>query len=776
MAKKMPLPLCFQNPPFTHTLLEVATMLKRGSPYTLLFIFFLMIALGAIPRVEAASSTESLAFSASDGNAAACLHANGNLFLRGALHSGMSGISATSNNDNWVVFNNASQAVALLEKSHNGASPFGDLTIAGSVYAQQATSAIPTDAPWLARDAQGNALAAIDAAGNLYLRGVLVENVSDPRERAEGGVLNFLNTQVVYERNIPSAIIAVKRTGSTEKSVSIDYATSNGTAAAGDWHNYPNTDGNYISTNGTLTFAAGDSVQTFQVLLVNNAVGETTKTVNLALSSPSNSAALGTRHHSVLAIVDAPTTGSVPANPTSVATALTSSTTFSSATEFLYTGTDAVQTGVTSGSLESERACVLRGRVLCENDDATTQALAGVKIQILNHPEWGSTLSRTDGAYDMVVSGGGVLNITCEKTGYLNMQRQVVLPWNNYIIAPDICMTPIDRVETFIDLNTTSSVQIAQNCTADSNGERYASLLFFPGTTATMVFADATTQTIKSFHARITEYTVGDNGTKKMPAGLPPASAYTYCAEYSLDEATAQGALNIHFTNSDANQAPIVALVDNFLGFPVGSPVPSGYYDKLKATWIPEKDGRVIQCLGMDEEGRAVLAVDAQDTTSTAERLAELGIYDAERIQLAPLYAAGEVFWRTPVSHFSIWDLNWPEIWAKIVKPSSPVCLCSCPCPEGPDTHGVIAYGNQSFSEKVQVPGTPYTLKYTSRYAPAYDPMVRIPLINADQDVSDMKRVELTLEFAGRTLKKTFAPSPGLFYDFKFDGLDAFGR
>ncbi len=56
-----------------------------------------------------------------------------------------------------------------------------------------------------------------------------------------------------------------------------------------------------------------------------------------------------------------------------------------------------------------------------------------------------------------------------------------------------------------------------------------------------------------------------------MPAELPPSSRYTYCVEFTADEAPAAGA-TVRFAQ------PVMFYVENFLGFPVGSDVPVGYY------------------------------------------------------------------------------------------------------------------------------------------------------------------------------------------------------
>ena len=99
----------------------------------------------------------------------------------------------------------------------------------------------------------------------------------------------------------------------------------------------------------------------------------------------------------------------IPPDPSTVAPAIdpTVATTVASATEFLYTGTNPIQTGVAPETIEARRAAVLRGKVL----DRDGNPLPAVTITILNHPEFGQTLSRLDGMFDMAVNGGGYLSV-----------------------------------------------------------------------------------------------------------------------------------------------------------------------------------------------------------------------------------------------------------------------------------------------------------------------------------------------------------------------------
>jgi hypothetical protein len=137
-------------------------------------------------------------------------------------------------------------------------------------------------------------------------------------------------------------------------------------------------------------------------------------------------------------------------------------------------------------------------------------------------------------------------------------------------------------------------LQVARGTTvSDQDGARTATLLFQPGTQASMTLADGSSQSLSTLSIRATEFTVGSNGPAAMPAKLPPTSAYTYAVELSCDEALSAGAQSVTFSQ------PVVQYVENFLGFPVGENVPVGYYDRALAGWAASANGRVIRMLGI---------------------------------------------------------------------------------------------------------------------------------------------------------------------------------
>ena len=124
-------------------------------------------------------------------------------------------------------------------------------------------------------------------------------------------------------------------------------------------------------------------------------------------------------------------------------------TTLVSSTEFLYSGENPIQTGVAPSTIEPIRVAVLRGKVTAP----TGTPLLDVTITILNHPEFGQTLSRADGMFDLAVNGGGLLTVRYVKEGFLTAQRQVDAPWQDYALLPDVVLMPLDAQVTAIDLS-----------------------------------------------------------------------------------------------------------------------------------------------------------------------------------------------------------------------------------------------------------------------------------------------------------------------------------
>lgn len=320
-------------------------------------------------------------------------------------------------------------------------------------------------------------------------------------------------------------------------------------------------------------------------------------------------------------------------------------------TAFLYTGSDPVQTGVGAGAIDAKRVVVLRGAVL----DTTGGPLSSVLVTVKDHPDFGQTLTRSDGMFDLAVNGGSWLTVEYRKGGFVPAQRQVKTEWAEYTRVPDVELVAYNSHVTVVDLTSTDPMQVAQgSVSVDADGAQ-ATLLIPQGTSAVMDMPDGSTRPIAALSIRATEYTVGPEGAKAMPMPLPPSSGYTYAIEYSVDEAVAAGAKDVRFSQQ------LFHYVDNFLGFPVGMNVPVGYYDREKVAWVASDDGRVIKVLSV-AGGLADLDVDGSGLPAGAAALAALGVTDVERGRLAVLYSLGTELWRVPITHFTPWDCNWPYV------------------------------------------------------------------------------------------------------------------
>jgi RHS repeat-associated protein len=439
-------------------------------------------------------------------------------------------------------------------------------------------------------------------------------------------------------------------------------------------------------------------------------------------------------------------------------------------TKFLYSGSNPVQTGVVPGTIDDRRVAVLRGRVL----DRGGLPLAGVNVSVLGHPEFGRTQTRSSGIFDFALNGGGPITLVYDKGGYLTLQRQVDVPWRDYRVVSDAVLMGLDPNVVTVDLTQSTSLQVARGSgVVDSDGGRQATILFNPNTQAVMRLADGTTQPLSSAAVRATEYTVGTNGAKSMPGSLPPQSGYTYCVELSVDEAIAAGATSVDFSQ------PVAFYVENFLNFRVGLAVPAGYYDRSRGAWVPSDDGRVIRILTVTD-GLAAVDTNGDGVADDATTLAALGITDAERQKLGGMYAAGQSLWRVRLTHFSPWDFNWPY-----GPPSNAVPPLNIPAPESDPNEkdpcdrpgSIIECQGQVLGESIPISGTPFTLNYRSDRTAGRKAAYALKIqMSADSIPAGVKRMDLTVDIAGRRFLKSFTPAPKVIDQFVWDGLDAYGR
>jgi hypothetical protein len=109
------------------------------------------------------------------------------------------------------------------------------------------------------------------------------------------GTLQFSTSAYSVNEAAGTATITVTRSGGSDGAVSVSYATSGGTAAAGQ---------DYTAVSGTLTWAAGDtSSKTFTIPIMDDSLVEGNETIGLTLSNATGGATLGAAT-ATLTIVD----------------------------------------------------------------------------------------------------------------------------------------------------------------------------------------------------------------------------------------------------------------------------------------------------------------------------------------------------------------------------------------------------------------------------------------------------------------------------------------
>jgi hypothetical protein len=166
----------------------------------------------------------------------------------------------------------------------------GSLSFPPGVTARTVSVPVPADA---APDSTRDFFVLLGGAQN----GVLA------RSRGEAWILDpsasqrlqFSAPSYAADETRATVLVTVTRTGPPTGTVSVQYSSSEGTAAAGV---------RYTAVSGTLTFAPGITSQSFKLPILNDANVEGPQTVLLALSSPSGRAALGTPSTAVVTIRD----------------------------------------------------------------------------------------------------------------------------------------------------------------------------------------------------------------------------------------------------------------------------------------------------------------------------------------------------------------------------------------------------------------------------------------------------------------------------------------
>ncbi|HWQ34998.1 MAG TPA: Calx-beta domain-containing protein [Blastocatellia bacterium] len=116
------------------------------------------------------------------------------------------------------------------------------------------------------------------------------------------GALQFSAATFSADEGAGTVTITVTRSGGAGESVSVNYATSNGSTSQPS---------DYTAASGTLTFGCNETTRSFTLTLNDDTLDEADETVNLTLSSPTGGATLGAQSSAVLTIIDDDVAGTV---------------------------------------------------------------------------------------------------------------------------------------------------------------------------------------------------------------------------------------------------------------------------------------------------------------------------------------------------------------------------------------------------------------------------------------------------------------------------------
>jgi len=109
------------------------------------------------------------------------------------------------------------------------------------------------------------------------------------------GSLQLSAASYSIDENVTAVTVNVTRTNGSTGDVAVDYATADGTAAAGQ---------DYQATSGTLTLADGVTSDSFSVTLLDDGEHEANEDFMVTLGNPQGGATLGTPQNATVTIVD----------------------------------------------------------------------------------------------------------------------------------------------------------------------------------------------------------------------------------------------------------------------------------------------------------------------------------------------------------------------------------------------------------------------------------------------------------------------------------------
>ena len=415
---------------------------------------------------------------------------------------------------------------------------------------------------------------------------------------------------------------------------------------------------------------------------------------------------------------------------------------------------DLIPLDTTLKSYDDKRFSLVTGKVT----DVAGAPLAGVKVSIHDHAEFGSVRTDANGAYTLPLEGGGAVTVAFEKQGYINSHRKVVAPWNDTVVVPQLALVVMDDKATLVTFGCNETTQSVHQSTVidDGHGVRSATVVFPAGVKAYETDANGVViRELEQGEVSVTDFPTPES----MPAELPPTSAFTWCGDFRI-----AGADRVSFNK------PVVVFVDNFLGFDVGTAVPVGYYDTAKAAWIAEQNGRVVELLDTDADGVA----DAYD--ADGDKLSDGAV---EGLDDTTTYKLGSTYWRVELEHFTSVDCNWPYGPPDDAKaPTVDDTPRTEPSPNDDDktqTGCFVSNRERSYNADFSIVGTGLFINYSSQNTQGYKQIFTVH-VSGDSLPASLKSIIVKILIGGRILETEITPELHKAVVIAWDGLDHLGR
>lgn len=440
----------------------------------------------------------------------------------------------------------------------------------------------------------------------------------------------------------------------------------------------------------------------------------------------------------------------------------TVATTVGESAAFLYSGENPLQKDADPKAFDPNRVAMLKGRVI----DASGEPLSGAKVSIVGHKEYGYTLSRSDGAYDLVVNGGSRMLLSFELDGHLSAQRAATPGWQRRHYLGDVGLTGSSGVVSNVPTDSDSSQVLEGPSVSDTYGEREPLVIFQPGTVAKAVLDDGTKETLPSLTVTVTEYPL--DGAQQYLPGSPQVTGLAYGLDFSVAEAGKLGASHVEFSE------PVSIYVENFLELPVGTTLPLGYYDPHKGQWEQGQNGQVIEILEV-ADGKAIIDINGDGVVEDSASLEMIGITESDLERLAARYKAGTQLMQGKVSHFSAYKA---QVNVKAPKGAvAPNANSLRAIIDRPTRRGNLLVEPRALVEELPITGTPYSLTYQSNRTTAYETgmTLELPLIQGIVPPG-LKRATAQVAIAGQIFSAKFDAKANQVYTVSWDGFDAQGR